>query len=106
MTLRPHAEAQLDAAIDCCNNGLVLRPAAVGGTVGALEWDACTCDKGKAFAAALDKGIADIEAGRSHPLHEPLIVECACTAHDCPELAEGTDLCLACKHNACVLDEG
>ena len=51
MTLRPHAEAQLDAAIDA-----------------------------------------------------PLIVECACTAHDCPELAEGTDLCLACRHGACPDD--
>lgn len=44
-------------AFRCCNNGLIFR---------GKEWDVCKCEKGKAFAAELDKGIADIKAGRLH----------------------------------------
>ena len=34
----------------------------------------------------------------------PQIVECSCDGHECPELAEGTDLCLACRHGQCPDD--
>ena len=35
---------------------------------------------------------------------DPQITECACEC-DCPELAEGGDTCLACKHGQCVQEE-
>ena len=31
----------------------------------------------------------------------PQIVECACPSHECPELAEGSPLCIACSHGYC-----
>lgn len=34
----------------------------------------------------------------------PDSVECRCSDCDCPNLAEGTDLCLACKNGVCPED--